>query len=76
MTTYLAVVKQPACYNVFWVTARGGAVRLKQSTGAECVAFAEGYKAATTQWAQFDIEVKYFQCEAGDAATMEWKGLP
>jgi hypothetical protein len=72
--SYIAVVKQPpGCYNVFRVTARGAKVRLKQSTGAECVAYAEGYRDGARDCFG-TMEIRHFECNAGDAVELPWRG--
>jgi len=74
--TYIAVVKQPACYNVFRVVAGYEKRRLKQGSGAECVAFAEGYLAAIREYLMSStLELRFFECDAGDAGVMEWRGI-
>jgi len=71
--TYIAVVKQPACYNVYVVTGYTKR-RLKQGSGAECVAFAEGYMVGARDCFG-TMEIRYFECDAGDAGVLEWRGI-
>ena len=60
-------------YNVFSITGIDSRIRILQSTGAECIAFARGYITAVSDWEGVVIECKYFECDAGDASVLPWK---
>jgi hypothetical protein len=69
---YIAVVKQPACYNVIAVHDAFTKERLLQSTGAECVSFAQGFVAGVASLGGFVAWI-VMEADAGDAIELEWR---
>lgn len=69
---YIAIVEQPACANVFLVSANGARIRIAQHTLERCVGVAFGYLRAEKDSLGFYLSIRRFECGPGDALTYEY----
>lgn len=66
---YIAVVIQPACACVFYVSASGKRTRLIQSSAEYCAAYADGYMRTDRVG---NGVIREFHCQSGNAKILPW----